>query len=241
MPAPGNIQLQYYADGTPSVLRRPVVYQELYFYKRSDILYQLTVAFCRRFLPKHGDRTVDQMVQAARSTMQNIAEGSSDGASSAEVEIKLLGIARGSNQELLGDYQNHLKTHNLQTWWGQNPRADKLHAFCTTHMEATDFAPYFERWTEEEMANCAICLCHMVDKGLCSYIAKRDREFVEQGGIRERMTAARLGYRTNQNDEIARLQAENTRLQSDLQTAQAQLRATQAEVARLQAILSSRS
>ncbi len=116
MPAPGNIQLQYYADGTPSVLRRPVVYQELYFYKRSDILYQLTVAFCRRFLPKHGDRTVDQMVQAARSTMQNIAEGSSDGASSAEVEIKLLGIARGSNQELLGDYQNHLKTHNLQTW-----------------------------------------------------------------------------------------------------------------------------
>ncbi len=108
-------------------------------------------------------------------------------------------------------------------------------------MEATDFAPYFERWTEEEMANCAICLCHMVDKGLCSYIAKRDREFVEQGGIRERMTAARLGYRTNQKDEIARLQAENTRLQSDLQTAQAQLRATQAEVARLQAILSSRS
>ena len=126
---PSKIELQHYADGMPSVLRKAVVYQELYFYKRSEILYQLTVAFCRRFLPKHGDRTVDQMIQAARSKMQNIAEGSSDGASSAEVEIKLLGIARGSNQELLGDYQNHIKTHRLQLWWGTNPRADKLHAF----------------------------------------------------------------------------------------------------------------
>ena len=221
---PSKIELQHYADGMPSVLRKAVVYQELYFYKRSEILYQLTVAFCRRFLPKHGDRTVDQMIQAARSTMQNIAEGSSDGASSAEVEIKLLGIARGSNQELLGDYQNHIKTHRLQLWWGTNPRADKLHAFCTEHMDVSDFAPFLDRWSDEEMANCAICLCHMVDKGLASYIAKRDREFVEQGGIRERMTAARQGYRTNQKEEIARLKAE--------------LEAANAEIARLKGMLS---
>lgn len=225
-----KIQLQRYADGTPSVLRKPVVYQSLYFYKRSDILYQLTVVFCRRFLPKYGDRTVDQMVQAARSTMQNIAEGSSDGASSAEVEIKLLGIARGSNQELLGDYQNHLKTRELASWWGASPRADKLHAFCTEHTDVADFVPYFERWSEEEMANCAVCLCHMIDKGLATYIAKRDREFVEQGGIRERMTAARLNYRTNQKEEIARLQAE-------LERSRSELAAAQAEIARLKAII----
>lgn len=67
-----------YRNGRPSVLRKATVWRELNFYKRSEILYQLTVAFCRRFLPKHGDRTVDQMVQAARSTKQNIVEGYSD-------------------------------------------------------------------------------------------------------------------------------------------------------------------
>lgn len=230
MSTPKNIQLQYYADGTPSVLRKPVVYQALHFYKRSDILYQLTAAYCRRFMPKYGDRTVDQMIQAARSTMQNIAEGSSDGASSAEVEIKLLGIARGSNQELLGDYHNRIKTQQLDEWWGNNPRADKLHSFCKDHMEVADFAPYWDKWTEEEMANCAICLCHMVDKGLSTYIANRDREFVEQGGIRERMTAARQGYRTNQKAEIASLQTEIARLQAELSDAKE-------EIARLQAII----
>ena len=229
--------LRHNADGTPSVLRKTVLYEGLNFYKRSDILYQLTAAYCRRFMPKYGDRTVDQMIQAARSTMQNIAEGSSDGASSAEVEIKLLGIARGSNQELLGDYHNRIKTQQLNEWWGNNPRADKLHAFCTDHMEVADFAPYWDKWTEEEMANCAICLCHMVDKGLSTYIANRDREFVEQGGIRERMTAARQGYRINQKAEIASLQTEIARLQAEIAHLQAELSDAKEEIARLQAII----
>ena len=224
---PKKVQLQHYADGTPSVLRKTVVYQELYFYKRSDILYQLTVAFCRRFLPKYGDRTVDQMVQAARSTMQNIAEGSVDGQTSVETEIKLLGVAKGSNHELLGDYQNYIKTNGLSEWWGTNSRADKLHLFCKEHTSAEDFSPYLERWTDEEMANCAICLCHMIDRGLTTYIANKDREFVEQGGIRERMTAARVGYRNNQKEEIERLQAE--------------LAEALAEIARLKAELSGKS
>lgn len=224
---PKKVQLQHYADGTPSVLRKTVVYQELYFYKRSDILYQLTVAFCRRFLPKYGDRTVDQMVQAARSTMQNIAEGSVDGQTSVETEIKLLGVAKGSNQELLGDYQNYIKTNGLSEWWGTNSRADKLHLFCKEHTSAEDFSPYLERWTDEEMANCALCLCHMIDRGLTTYIANKDREFVEQGGIRERMTAARVGYRNNQKEEIERLQAE--------------LAEARAEIARLKAELSGKS
>ncbi len=221
---PKKVQLQHYADGTPSVLRKTVVYQELYFYKRSDILYQLTVAFCRRFLPKYGDRTVDQMVQAARSTMQNIAEGSVDGQTSVETEIKLLGVAKGSNHELLGDYQNYIKTNGLSEWWGTNSRADKLHTFCKEHTLVEDFSPYLERWTDEEMANCAICLCHMIDRGLTTYIANKDREFVEQGGIRERMTAARVGYRNNQKEEIERLHAE--------------LAEARAEIARLKAELS---
>ena len=233
-----KVQLQHYADGTPSILRKTVVYQELYFYKRSEILYHLTDAFCKRFLPKFGDRTVDQMVQAARSTMQNVAEGSVDGQTSVETEIKLLGIAKGSNHELLGDYQNYLRTHGLEAWWGKNPRADKLHAFCTEHMEVQDFTPYLQLWTDEEIANCAICLCHMVDKGLTTYIANRDREFVEQGGIRERMTAARVGYRNEQKSEIERLQADLAKAQADLVSARSDLAKAQAEIARLQALLS---
>lgn len=97
MPDPRKIQLQRYDDGTPSVLRKRAVYTELAFYQKSDALIQLTKAFCERFLPKYGDRTVDQMVQAARSVKQNIAEGMTDGQTSFEVEIKLLGIAQGSN------------------------------------------------------------------------------------------------------------------------------------------------
>ena len=221
---PKKVQLQHYADGTPSVLRKTVAYQELYFYKRSDILYHLTVAFCRRLLPKYGDRTVDQMVQAARSTMQNIAEGSVDGQTSVETEIKLLGVAKGSNHELLGDYQNYIKTNGLSEWWGTNSRADKLHLFCKEPPSAVDFSPYLERWTDEEMANCAICLCHMIDRGLTTYIANKDREFVEQGCIRERMTAARVGYRNTQKEEKERLQAE--------------LAEARAEIARLKAELS---
>ena len=104
-----QVNVNHYKDGTTSVLRKAVVFTELRFYQRSDVLYQITQIFCQRYLPQYGDRTVDQMVQAARSTKQNIAEGSSDGQTSMEVEMKLLGIARGSNKELLEDYQDYLK------------------------------------------------------------------------------------------------------------------------------------
>lgn len=213
MPTP---QLEYYKDGTPSVLKKAVVIQELNFYKRSDILYQLTTRFCERFLPPHGDRTVDQMVQAARSTKQNIVEGSSDGQTSSEVELKLLGIAKGSNKELLEDYTDYLKRKNLKEWFGHSTRFDKLHKFCATHLSFDDYLPYFDRWTDEEMANCAICLCHMLDKALATYISNKDKQFVTEGGIRERMTAARLGQRATQTQIIKELQEENRKLKEEI-------------------------
>ena len=166
-----NIHLNRYQDGTPSVLRKQTVYTELFFYRKSDVLVQLTKAFCERFLPKYGDRTVDQMVQAARSVKQNIAEGLTDGQTSFEVEIKLLGIAKGSNQELLEDYQDYLKQHGLRDWAkaentrdsrlsrnsrdssissdssaSSNPlrlRYDKLLAYCRTHNDLTDYEPFY--------------------------------------------------------------------------------------------------
>ena len=207
--------IKHYQDGTASVLRKAVVYTELRFYQRSDVLYQLTQVFCQRFLPRYGDRTVDQMVQAARSTKQNIAEGSTDGQTSTETELKLLGIARGSNQELLEDYQDYLKRKGLSEWFGRNDRFDRLHQFCRYHSQWADYQPMMVKMNDEELANMAICLCHQVDKALTKYIELKDREFTTEGGIRERMTAARLGQRETQRQTIERLTAEINALRQE--------------------------
>ena len=207
--------IKHYLDGTASVLRKAVVYTELRFYQRSDVLYQLTQVFCQRFLPRYGDRTVDQMVQAARSTKQNIAEGSTDGQTSTETELKLLGIARGSNQELLEDYQDYLKRKGLSEWFGRNDRFDRLHQFCRYHSQWADYQPMMVKMNDEELANMAICLCHQVDKALAKYIELKDRDFTTEGGIRERMTAARLGQRETQRQTIERLTAEINALRQE--------------------------
>lgn len=200
----------------PSALGTTTVYKNLHFYRKSDVLVQLTKVFCERFFQKYGDRTVDQMVQAARSVKQNIAEGCTDGETSKEMELKLLGTARGSNQELLEDYQDYLKHRKIGEWALFNTERYKaLRAFAKTKSDLADYEPFFYRWNDEEMANCAICLCHMVDKALGSFIARKDREFVENGGIRERMTAARLNYRQSQTDTLQHLLEENAQLKAE--------------------------
>ena len=213
--------ISHYEDGTASTLRRRTMYTELRFYQRSDVLYQLTQVFVQRFLKPYGDRTVDQMVQAARSTKQNIVEGSSDGQTSMETELKLLGVARGSNQELLEDYQDYIKRKGLTEWYGNNPRFKDLHNFCRTHSKYEDYKDMLPKLNDEEMANLAICLCHQVDAALNKYIERKDREFTTEGGIRERMTAARLEQRSSQKDiieqqaqEIATLKQEIARLKA---------------------------
>lgn len=227
---PKQIELKRYDDGVPSALRKPTVYQTLHFYRKSEVLVLLTKRFCERFLPKYGDRTVDQMVQAARSIKQNIAEGCTDGQTSTETELKLLGIARGSNQELLEDYKDYLKHHNIVEWAVDNQeRFDRLRAFAKEHSDVEDYIPFFDRWSDEEMANCALCLCHMVDKAMCSFIEKKDRDFVEQGGIRERMTAARLDRRGTQKEIIERQQEEIERLRSLVASLQRELAASKGE------------
>lgn len=246
-PHPKNIPLSRYSDGTPSVMRKSTVYKELHFFRKSDVLVQLTKAFCHRFLPHYGDRTVDQMIQAARSIKQNIAEGFTDGQTSFETEIKLLGIAKGSNQELLEDYQDYLKQHNLPEWAKTNiPRYDDMRTFCRDHSDEIHYRPYFDRWTDEEMVNVAICLCHMVDKAMTSFLAKRDREFVEEGGIRERMTAARLDMRatqkqiiSQQEQEIATLKAQNNSLTAQINSQKNQINSLTAQINSQKAQISS--
>ena len=198
------------------VLRPQTNYRKLYFYQKSQVLYDMTYAFCERFLPKYGDRTVDQMRQAARSGKQNITEGSADGMTSTEMELKLLNVSRASIKELKEDYLDYLRSRNLAIWDSKHPRYDALLKFCREHNAVEDYQPFLHKWTDEELANCANTLCHMVDKMMTTYLAKKETDFIENGGIRERMTAARLGRRRTQNEEIAVLKAENASLKREI-------------------------
>ena len=206
------------------VLRAQTNWGRLYFYQKTVVLYQMTYIFCQRFLPKHGDRTVDQMVQAARSGKQNIVEGCADGVTSTEMELKLLNVARASIKELKEDYLDYIRSRGLTLWNAKHPRYDGLLKFCREHNALEDYEPFFDKWTDEELANCANTLCHMVDRMLTTHLAKKEADFTENGGIRERMTAARLGRHQTQNEEIAALKTENASLRREIAALKARLR-----------------
>ena len=192
---------------TPQVLRKQPNWEGLYFYQKSNVLYQLTFVFTKRFLTR-GDRTIDQMVQAARSGKQNIVEGSADGVTSMEMELKLLNVARSSIKELKEDYEDYITSRRLQRWQPGHNRYDGMLKFCRKHNRIEEYQNYFDKWTDEEMVNIALTLCHMVDKMMTTYQKQQEETFIKEGGIKERMTAARLGYRTNQREEIERLKRE---------------------------------
>ncbi len=202
----------------PRILRPQAKWEDLYFYKKAVVLDQLTFIFCQRFLPKYGDRTVDQMIQAARSGKQNIVEGLADGVTSTEMELKLLNVARASLKELKEDYLDYLRRHELELWNAKHPRYDGLLKFCRERNELADYQPFLGKWTDEELANCANTLCHMVDKMMSTFLAKKEKDFTENGGIKERMMAARLGRRRTQSEEIAALKAENAWLKHKIES-----------------------
>ena len=206
-----------------AVLKNQTKWSDLFYYRKTDVLYQMTVVFCKRFLPKYGDRTVDQMIQAARSGKQNIVEGLADGVTSTEMELKLLNVARASIKELQEDYLDYLKAHSLVCWNAGHPRFNGLLAFCRENNDLPNYEPYLEKWSDEEMANCAVTLCHMVDRMMTTTLDKKQRDFVENGGIRERMTAARLGRRKTQNEEIAILKARIAALEHENQQLKSRL------------------
>ena len=199
-----------------NLLRNQANWEALHFYQKSQVLYQLTFEFTKRFLHR-GDRTIDQMVQAARSGKQNIVEGSADGVTSMEMEIKLMNVARSSIQELREDYEDYLTARNLPIWTSTHPRFERMLKYCREHNQLGDYQSFFQRWGDEEMANIAISLCHFVDKMMDSYQKKLEKDFITEGGIKERMTAARLGYRTNQKEEIENLQRELTAARQELE------------------------
>lgn len=170
-------------------------YQNLICYQKSEVVYDLTFRFCQRFLSK-GDRTVDQMVQAARSGKQNIVEGSQASGTSKEMEIKLTNVARASLEELLVDYKDFLRVRDL-TMWGKDSREAIFVRNLGKSSPVTyeTYREFCETRSSEVVANIAICLIHQTNYLLDQQIRRLELDFVKEGGLRERMTKARLEQR----------------------------------------------
>lgn len=220
-------------DIIPSVLKQQANWDALFFYQKSDVIYQLTFAFCDRFIHLYKDRTRDQVIQAARSCKQNIVEGLADGVTSTEMQLKLLNVARASLKETREDFEDYLKSRHLLFYRKGEDRYDKMLSYCRYHNKLEDYEPFFSQWSDEEMCNCAITLCHMVDKMLMSFLAKLDREFVTEGGIKERMYKARTGYRQKQDERLKQLEEENPRLIKQILDLKGQLEEQKEEQKRL--------
>lgn len=202
--------------GIPAVLQKEVQYQDLFFYQKSEVLYDLTYYFAKNYLLSRGDRTVDQMIQAARSGKQNIVEGLADGVTSTELQLKLLNVARASLKELRADYEDYLSTRHIDVWKESHPRYNTMLDYCRSHNKTEDYKPYFSRWTDEEMCNIALTLLHMTDKMMKTYLSGLEQQFLTQGGIRERMYAARTGYRKGLDEELQRLRSETKSLRQQV-------------------------
>ena len=194
-------------DDIERVLLEVANWKELRFYQKSEALYQMTFVFCDRFLPKHGDRTVDQMVQAARSGKQNIIEGSEDGKTSTQMELQLLNVARSSIHALREDFKDYLLSRKLSLWDKNHPRYTKMHDFTRAHNRLEDYEPYFARWSDEEMANIGYTMCCQIDVMMNGYLATLEDRFRKEGGMKERMYRVLTGYRAEQDRRMQEMEA----------------------------------
>ena len=174
-------------------------YRALRVYKITEIIYDYTYFFVQQYKEK-SDRTVDQMVQAARSGKQNIAEGNQAAATSSETEIKLTNVAKASLEELLLDYEDHLRTHRLTQWDKSHPRYEPMRNYTQTPEFIEHYADLLSQLSEEELANLCITLIHQAMYMLHKLLEHQQERFVTQGGIREQMLHARLNYRDKKSE-----------------------------------------
>ena len=173
-------------------------YRKLRSFNTATIIYDGTVSFSERFMDKRS-RTVDQMVQAARSGNKNIAEGSQVSGTSKESEIKLMNVARASLEELLGDYRDFLRQRGHPLWDKNSKEAlfvRKLGARQDSSYQT--YSTYLETRPPEVVANIIICLIHQTNYLLDQQLRRLEKDFVEKGGLRENMTRARLEHRDQQ-------------------------------------------
>jgi four helix bundle suffix protein len=163
-------------------------------FQKARIVYDGTVCFCRRFLNPR-DRTVDQMIQAARSGKQNILEGSQASGTSKETELKLTNVARASLEELLEDYRDYLRVRGLQPWPKDSREALFVRKLGAQNRSYESYRSYLESRPPETVANILICLIHQTNYLLDQQLRHLEAAFLREGGLRERMTRARLRRR----------------------------------------------
>ena len=189
------------------IIRSHGSYQKLKSYHGSEIIYDATVDFCSRFLHR-GDRTIDQMIQAARSGKQNIIEGSMASGISTETEIKLIGVARASLEELLEDYRDFLRSNGLPSWDKDDERIVAIRQFSRGRNTAYDDYKagfHLEKNQPELFCNLMISLIHQTCYLLDRQLKSLERSFTEKGGLRERMHHARSAERNAQREKVLSL------------------------------------
>ena len=166
------------------------LYRNLIAYRKAVVIYDLTYHFCERFIVV-GDRTKDQMIQAARSGKQNIVEGKAASLTSAESHLTLLGVARSSFQELLEDYLDYLRTRKLRIWETDSKEVEAMRELGLTHTDSKFFLELAETRNDEVIANMTIVLLYQEDVLLRKHIEKQIGRFVNNGGFKESLAKAR--------------------------------------------------
>lgn len=164
-------------------------YRNLISYKTSEIIYDFTVEFCKKYID-FKSRTIDQMVQAARSGKQNIVEGTMASGTSKKTEMKLIGVARASLEELLQDYEDFLRQRHLILWGKTDGRVLAIRNLSyRTNRSYTTYMTYLEQ--PEKAANCAVCLIHQANYLLDQQLRSLESKFKEEGGFTEALYRAR--------------------------------------------------
>lgn len=165
-------------------------YRKLLSYQKTEVIYEMTFYFCSNYLQK-GDRTIDQMVQAARSGKQNIIEGCAASSTSAKTEIKLVNVAKASLQELLEDYIDYLRTRGHRQWEEGSVELEAMRQLGREHNDAAFFMDLCATRPPETIANMAVVLIKQADYLLFKQLERLEKDFVEQGGFSERMMRVR--------------------------------------------------
>ena len=169
-------------------------YKKLISYQKTEVIFCLTYYFVEHFLQK-GDRTCDQMLQAARSGKQNIIEGCAAGSTSSKTEIKLVNVAKASLQELLEDYEDYLKTRNLRQWEEDSPELLKMRELGRDHSDPDFFMEIAQTRPPETIANMCIVLIKQADYLLFRQLQRLSENFEKNGGFSERMYRVRTQKR----------------------------------------------
>ena len=176
-------------------------YRQLLSYQKAEAIFDITYYFCQHFLSK-GDRTVDQMVQAARSGKQNIIEGCAATPTSQETGIKLINVAKASLQELLADYEDYLRTRNHEQWTEHSEKWEAMRQVGIKHNDSAYYMQLISTRPAETIANIAIILIKQTDYLLYKQLKALSEKFLQEGGFRERMTRMRLEEREKEKREM---------------------------------------